>query len=354
MTGIPQLSASTRAEIRARLRKRAGEFLQRFYRHDILAARAVRGVQMEASQRFRREVAEPLIREIAGRLASFDPRGHAVTPDAFPELAAIIREAESIVERGVESVRLLAEERMGDIGEAESEFVSENARKTLDEDVPTTPAGDEIRRPYLGDDTERWFSKMLTQPTGDAIRQRITQGIQNGETVDQIVRSIKGTRNQSGILDKAATGVDTLVRTAATSVSAQARGETFKELGVTHWRFVATLDSRTSLICAANDGKRYKVGEGPVPPLHPNCRSVAIPDLGGDVVGTRASTSGQVDANLDFEDWLGSRSRKEQNEVLGVTKAEAFRSGKLKLGDMLKNGRLEPLTLEELRKLDRI
>lgn len=344
----------TRAEIRNRLRDRAGEFLQRFYRHDILAARAVRGVQIEAAQRFRREVAEPLIREIAGRLASFDPRGHAVTPENYPELAGIIREAESIIERGVDSVRLLAEQRMGDIGATESDFVSENASKTLGEPVPTTPAGDEIKRPYLGDNTERWFRKMLVNPTGDSVRQAITQGITEGRTVDQIVRSIRGTRNETGILDKATAGVDTLVRTAATAASAQARGETFRELGVTHWRFMATLDSRTSIQCAANDGKQFPVGEGPMPPLHPNCRSVAVPDFDGERLGTRASIDGQVDADIDFEDWLGSRNQREQDEVLGKTKANAWRSGNLSLGDMLRQSDLQPLTLEELRKLDRL
>lgn len=347
------LSASERADIRNRLRKRAGEFLQRFYRHDVLVARAVRGVQIEAAQRFRAEVAEPLIRSIAGRLAGFDARGVDVTPQNFPELAAMIREAEAIVELGVENVRRLTEERMRDIGQRESEFVSENVSKTLDEAAPQVDPSQAIRRPFLGDDTERWFRKMLTGPTGDAVRQRLTQGIQQGMTVDQIVRSIRGTRNERGIIDASSDAVGVLVRTASTSASSNARDESFKALGVTHWRFLATLDSRTSVQCAAHDGKRFKVGVGPMPPLHPGCRSVSVPDFGGDPIGTRASTDGQVPADKDFESWLGARSQKEQNEVLGVTKAKAWRSGKLTLKNML--GRdLQPLTLAELRELDRI
>jgi SPP1 gp7 family putative phage head morphogenesis protein len=354
VTGVPGLlTADARADIRRRLRQRAGEFLQRFYRHDVLMARAVRGIQIEAAQRFRAEVAEPLIRSIAGGLAGFDPRGADVTPANYPELAAIIREAEAIIERGVDSVRLLTEQRTRDIGQGEVDFVTENATKTLGEQVQTTPVGQEIRRPWLGDDTERWFRKMLVQPTGDAVRQRITAGMQQGLTVDQIVSSIRGTRTQTGVLDSSAQAVATLVRTAATSASSNARGETFKELGVTHWRFLATLDSKTSVICAANDGKRFPVGEGPMPPLHPSCRSTAVPDFGGDPIGTRASISGQVPAATDFESWLGARPIKEQNEVLGKTKAEAWRSGALSLKDML--GRdLQPLTLAELRRLDRL
>jgi SPP1 gp7 family putative phage head morphogenesis protein len=349
VTGIPgQLSAANRADIRAKLRQSAGEFLQRFYRHDVLVARAVRGIQIEAAQRFRMEVAEPLIRAIAGGLAGFDPRGQDVTPANFPELAQIIREAEAIIERGVESVRLLTEERMRDIGQGEVDFVAENAAKTIGEPVPTTPAGQEVRRPWLGDDTERWFSKMLVQPTGDAVRQRITQGMQQGQTVDQIVGSIRGTRTQAGVLDASTQAVGTLVRTAATSASAQARGETFKELGVTHWRFLATLDSKTTVQCAANDGKTFPVGEGPMPPLH-----VAVPDFRGKPIGTRASIDGQVPAATDYESWLATQSISEQNTVLGKTKAEAWRAGKITLKQML--GRdLQPLTLAELRRLDRI
>ena len=354
MSGEPaQLSASARSEIRNRLRKRAGEFLERFYRHDVLVARAVRGIQIEASQRFRSEVAGPLVREIAGRLASFDARGQDVTPESHPELQAMIREAEAIIERGVESVRRLTEQRMADVGEREAEFVAENASRTAEEPVEKARPPQASRSHYLGDNTERWFRKMLVGPTGDSVRQRITQGVQEGQTLDQIVKSIRGTRGQDGILDASERAVQTLVRTAATSASSNTRGESFKALGVTHWRFLATLDSKTSVICAANDGKRFKVGEGPMPPLHPNCRSTAVPDFGGEPMGTRASIDGQVPAAKNFEAWLASRTIQEQNEVLGVTKAKAWRTGQLSLKDML--GRdLQPLTLAELRKLDRI
>lgn len=350
MTGQP----AQLADLRRQLRQRAGEFLQRFYRHEILVARAVRGVQLEAVQRFRSEVADPLVRDIAGRLATFDARGHDVTPQSHPELEAIIREAEAIVERGVLSVQALARERMRDIGEGEAEFVQKNAERTTEgEPVPRAQIDQAVERPFLGNDVERWFQKMLTGPTGDTVRQRITQGVQEGRTVDEIVRSIRGTRTQRGVLDASRDAVAALVRTASTAAAAQARFEAFRALGITHWRFVATLDSRTSLQCAANDGKVFPVGEGPLPPLHPNCRSVAIPDLGEEPEGTRASVDGQVDAAMTFEAWLRSRPFAEQNELLGQAKAAAWRAGRLSLSDML--GRdLEPLTLAELRSLDRL
>ena len=144
-----------------------------------------------------------------------------------------------------------------------------------------------------------------------------------------------------------------LVRTAATSASSQQRMQSFDALGVTEWRFVATLDHRTSKQCAVNDGLVFKLGEGPVPPLHPNCRSTAVPYFGGDSVGTRASQDGQVPADTTFAQWIETQPRAAQDQVLGKTVAQAWRSGKLTLQQTL--GRdLEPLTLAELRELDRL
>ena len=44
-----------------------------------------------------------------------------------------------------------------------------------------------------------------------------------------------------------------------------------------YFRFIATLDRRTSATCRAHDGHVYPIDEasigGNVPPLHPNCRS---------------------------------------------------------------------------------
>jgi len=52
------------------------------------------------------------------------------------------------------------------------------------------------------------------------------------------------------------------------------------------YRYLATLDSRTSAICRSLDGKEFKYGDGPLPPVHFNC-------LPGDA---RVSTSGRIAA----------------------------------------------------------
>ena len=45
------------------------------------------------------------------------------------------------------------------------------------------------------------------------------------------------------------------------------------------WRFIATLDGRTTLTCAGLHGNVYPVGKGPRPPRHIGCRSCSVPVL---------------------------------------------------------------------------
>lgn len=337
-------------ELRAALRKRAGAWIARFYRHELLVARTVRGMQQEAVEEFGRLVVRPMLREVGAGLAGVTVRGPDVVMATMPGLAQLEREIVEVAKRGSDAVRRLTTERLHELTREESEWVAESARKVLGvEPVPAPAAVEKVTtRPFLGDNVERWFGKMLAVPMGDKARAWVQTGLQRGLTTDQITRVLR---------DKILTGegtraVQTLVRTAATHASTVARGESFRGLGVTHWRFVATLDTKTSIQCAANDGKTFALGEGPQPPLHPNCRSTAVPDF-GEPIGTRASTDGPVPAEQTFAEWLEGRTVAEQDEMLGRTRAQAWRAGDLSLDRML--GRdLQPLTLRELRDLDRI
>lgn len=81
------------------------------------------------------------------------------------------------------------------------------------------------------------------------------------------------------------------------------------------WRgydWVSVMDSHTSAVCRFLNSKRFRYGEGPLPPAHPNCRSDTIPAVGeastftpptliawllrqnrGFIVGTFSNTIGQ-------------------------------------------------------------
>lgn len=353
--------------IRRTLRDRIDEWLQLSYRHDVLVGRAVRGLQIEATALFDREVVRPLLVKVGGSLSSVQLRTGDLVRDLFPELVGLRAEIERVVHRGSEAIRTVTEQRMGEIARQEVRWVDTAARRVLGDDfgagmagrfgdgVPAQAERSVRENTWLGDTTEKWFEKLLDRPTADKARAWVTTGVKQGLSVDEITRGLAGTKTQTGVLDGGRFAAKALVRTAATHAASEARGAAFRELGLTHWRFVATLDHRTSLQCASEDGKVYPVGEGEMPPLHINCRSVAVPAFGPDdePSGKRASIRGQVPASTTFEEWVETIPKGEQDRYFGKTKAAAWRAGKLTLKDML--GRdMQPLTLAELRELDRL
>ena len=71
-----------------------------------------------------------------------------------------------------------------------------------------------------------------------------------------------------------------LIRTEANYFHNKTKLDEWKQRGSKQYQLVAVLDMRTSTICRNIDGKVYEVAKASVgvnyPPLHPNCRTVAI------------------------------------------------------------------------------
>lgn len=342
-------------EVRQKLRTNAGRWIARFYRRELLVARTITGMEIEMREEWRREIVQPLLRQIGGRLAEFPARGRNIYLDQFPQLAALEREATAIVNRGSDAVRRLTTERLDELTRDEREWVERSAQRELDLEPQRLQVRENpSERPILGERPERWFGKMLAEPTGDRVRSWVQTGIQEGLSTDEIVRGLKGTRTQRGILAKSDDDVGTLVRTAANSASAEVRLDAFEDLGVDKWDWVLTLDSRTCPVCVKNEkGGPYPMGEGPTLPAHPNCRCSPVPHFPDDLGGTRASERGPVDSSTTFEQWFRGQSAAEQNRQIGVAKAKAWRRGDLSFDDMV--GRdLQPLSLAELRRMGRL
>jgi SPP1 gp7 family putative phage head morphogenesis protein len=130
------------------------------------------------------------------------------------------------------------------------------------------------------------------------------------------------------------------------------------------YQYVATLDSLTSPICRALDGREFEYGKGPTPPQHFNCRSkvVAVIDYKGlgfpeleSEFETRASKDGQVPANTTYGQWLKDQPLKTQQDVLGPGKVPYFNRLVDKYGARDAMAKLvrddgSELTLDQLRK----
>ena len=144
-------------------------------------------------------------------------------------------------------------------------------------------------------------------------------------------------------------------------VTNQAREELFKDNDdiVEGVKWVATLDSRTSLTCASLDGKVFPIGKGIRPPAHPNCRSTVVAilkdwkslGLKNLSEGQRASINGQVPASTTYGEWLKRQPISVQHEVLGVTRTKLFNEGKLEISRFTSDS-LKPLNLDQLRTLE--
>ena len=215
-----------------------------------------------------------------------------------------------------------------------------------------------------------WFdrqSRDLKEKFSDAMR----NGLLTGETNQKLIQAVRGTRAggfKDGIMNASRNKASTLVRTEVNAISNNARIATYKDNEDIVDKMVTfvTFDSRTSDICIGRSGLEYTVDGDPIghnvdfdggPPYHPNCRTIMSPvlksyaDLGIDKneipKGTRASIDGQVPEDLSYNAWLKTKSNKEQNEILGVGKAELFRADKITTRQLINNDG-NPLTLKQL------
>lgn len=106
-----------------------------------------------------------------------------------------------------------------------------------------------------------------------------------------------------------------LVRTESCNLATQMDMQSYEECGIEKYRFVATLDLRTSPPCRKLDGKVFLVSEQQpgknCPPLHPWCRSTTICDIGEEELAqmkrrARDPVTGKtktVPANMTYEQW---------------------------------------------------
>ncbi|MCT8743102.1 minor capsid protein, partial [Glaesserella parasuis] len=154
----------------------------------------------------------------------------------------------------------------------------------------------------------------------------IRQGLLDGQQTSQMITDVKHLMNTSR------RHAETLVITAVAKVADKAhqalRDENLDILaGEKH---LSTLDTRTSTVCQLRDGLMWDLDKKPIdhdvpyqrPPLHPRCRSIlqlvtkSWKELGIDAEempsSTRASQDGPVSEQINYENWLKSKSPEQQ------------------------------------------
>jgi SPP1 gp7 family putative phage head morphogenesis protein len=231
----------------------------------------------------------------------------------------------------------------------------------------TLPNGEVVSKAFRGiavDQAER-FSQvvrqgLLTGETTPAIAKRLIGSLQFGERA-KTVREIAAAGGQATAI--ADNQIVALVRTSINQVANTASQQVYEaNQDITKkYRYVATLDTRTSAICRALDGKVFEYGKGPTPPQHFNCRSTTVPvidykELGFDPPppGRRAAQGGQVPANTSYGKWLSEQDLATKAKALGASKVAYFNKLSNKYGPEAAIAKLvskdgTELTLDQLR-----
>lgn len=258
--------------------------------------------------------------------------------------------------------------------------------------------------PFEGRVLSDWVDGLAEADTRRMLQQ-IRIGVAQGDGIQRIEQRVLGSlaTGTKGAVERTADDLTTIVRTAVISFSNQAKQAAYQANSdiLEGEVFHATLDARTTIICASLDGRRFRVGEGPIPPLHPNCRSVRIAVLDDEFLGSRPMKPvtqkqllrefadergikrvatrkglphgfkgdfdafarkrvrelvGRVPAETSFPDWLARQSVEFQDDYLGKAKGRIFRQGGMEPREALRtfldaSGR--EMSLAELAQADR-
>lgn len=253
--------------------------------------------------------------------------------------------------------------------------------------------------PFEGRTLREWLERTRNVDVETIVATAKT-GIMQGDTPTQVARRVLGTRGldfRDSVARRSRRNLEALYLTVTNGIANEVKQELYRANNdiIRTELYVATLDVRTTLICASNDGERFPVNTGPIPPLHFRCRSLRVPYINPNNFGNRPikpttdrmllrefaelrglgtitsrdqlprgtrtayndfarrrvrELTGQVPATQNFETFLRNQSIEFQNEYLGVRKAEIFRQGNLSLDRFVTRDGYE-LTLDQLENL---
>lgn len=150
-----------------------------------------------------------------------------------------------------------------------------------------------------------WLDK---ETLGRNLRAGLTQSMILGEGIPQITERIK--KN----IDTSLYNAERVARTETKRVTYVAHDHAYADMGVEEleYRVANGGDHRVCSTCMADNGKKYKRGEEPTLPRHPNCRCVYIPVVSDEFGENELNElTGSIRGAENYEKW-----KIEQDEVL--------------------------------------
>ena len=104
-------------------------------------------------------------------------------------------------------------------------------------------------------------------------RVKALQAIKDGLPLSSVIDYLEGAGTEDSLVS-----IERYSRTKITEVMNRGRLAFFNESGVVAaYQYSAILDDRTTEICEGLNGKIFKAGTEPIPPMHFNCRSLLVP-----------------------------------------------------------------------------
>lgn len=165
-----------------------------------------------------------------------------------------------------------------------------------------------LRTPWLGENysSRLWKHKtMLVEQLEELIPRAFATG-ENSRVLGQQLAERLSVSLSAG---------ERLARTEVNRAANESARLAYHTAGVDKYEYLATLDRRTSEVCASLDGKTFLVSDAQAgrnyPPMHPNCRSTTIPYFASDEFDgeyTRAARKADgshytVSSSMNYDQW---------------------------------------------------
>jgi hypothetical protein len=163
---------------------------------------------------------------------------------------------------------------------------------------------------------------------------QVRAGYVAGLTARQINRNVLGSVKdmEPGQMQALRNSLERHTRTMISFMAETARDEVYRanESLFDGYKYLATLDARTCLVCGADDGKVFKnLDEAPKLPRHLNDRCLYVPYIKGfeDIPSERAAMNGPVSDKTTYAGWLKEQPDSIQREILGPARYAAYKNG---------------------------
>lgn len=147
-----------------------------------------------------------------------------------------------------------------------------------------------------------------TQNLADELRTQLITAFMTGATISETSAAIR-----ERFAYASAYQARRLIRTETNYIANQAELDSYKRLGIEEYKYIATLDTRTSRLCQELDGQVFNSDDATAgknfPPMHPNCRSTTIMYDAEEPLKERTARDENgnritVPGNMKYKEWL--------------------------------------------------